>query len=102
MSAPFLAIASFQKSAVMVTGETASWQSSGRLRRHFCPRCGTRLTVEPIDADRLGFPLATFDNPAAIHPEMHIWVSARLPWVCLDDGLPQYLEASPEPYRDPK
>lgn len=102
MAAPFIVQASFPKSAVTVMGETAWWQSSPRLRRHFCPRCGTRVTIEPVDADRLGFPLATFDDPAALHPEMHIWVTARLPWICLDDGLPHYPEASPEPYRDPE
>jgi len=99
MGAPFLAVASFPKEAVTVSGKTARWQSSARLFRHFCPQCGSRLTLEPLDGDRLGFPLAALDNPAALHPEMHIWVSARVPWLALDDGLPQHAEASPEPYR---
>jgi len=100
MAAPFLAVASFPKAAVTVTGETDRWRSSERLWRHFCPQCGTRLTLEPLDGDHLGFPLATFDDPAALHPEMHIWVSSRVPWLKLDDGLPQHPEASPEPYRN--
>ena len=100
MGAPFLAVASFPKAAVRVAGETDRWRSSERLWRHFCPRCGTRVTLEPLDGDRLGFPLAAFDDPAALHPEMHIWVSSRVPWLKLDDGLPQHPEASPEPYRD--
>ncbi|MEX1152545.1 GFA family protein [Parvibaculum sp.] len=99
MGAPFLAVASFPKEGVTVSGKTARWQSSARLFRHFCPACGTRLTLEPLDGPRLGVPLATLDNPAAIHPEMHIWVSSRVPWLALDDGLPQHAEGSPEPYR---
>lgn len=102
MGAPFLAVASFPKSAVAVTGKTARWRSSERLWRHFCPHCGTRVTLEPLDGDRLGFPLAAFDDPSALHPEMHIWVSSRVPWLKLDDGLPRHPEASPEPYRSPR
>ncbi|ABS64664.1 glutathione-dependent formaldehyde-activating GFA [Parvibaculum lavamentivorans DS-1] len=99
MASPFLAVASFPKKAVTVTGETARWRSSERLWRHFCPKCGSSVTLEPLDGDRLGFPLATLDDPQSINPEMHIWVSAKVPWLMLSDGLPQYPEGSPEPYR---
>lgn len=100
MASPFIVQASFPKSAVAVRGETAHWKSSARLKRHFCPQCGTRVTIEPVDGDRLAFPLVTFDNPAALLPEMHIWITSRIPWLKLDDGLPQHPEASPEPYRE--
>ncbi|MEQ8265574.1 MAG: GFA family protein [Parvibaculum sp.] len=100
MGAPFLAQATFPKTSVTMTGETARWRSSQRLWRHFCPACGSRVFLEPLDGPRMGIPLATLDNPAAIHPEMHIWVSSRVAWLKLDDGLPQYAESAPEPYRD--
>ena len=45
MASPFIVQASFPKSAVTVTGETSFWQSSPRLKRHFCPCCGTRVTI---------------------------------------------------------
>ena len=99
MASPFIVQASFPKQAVTVTGETAYWASSPRLKRHFCLRCGTRVTIEPAGGDRLAFPLVTFDNPAALYPEMQIWTTSRVAWLTLDDGLPQYPEASPEPYR---
>jgi hypothetical protein len=39
---------------------------------------------------RLGVSLATLDDPDALKPQMHIWVSEKLAWVNTDDGLPQY------------
>ena len=35
-------------------------------------------------------PLSTFDDPNAVAPDMHIWVSEKLSWVTIDDGLPQH------------
>jgi hypothetical protein len=101
MGAPFLAQASFPRAALTLTGATSRFRSSERLWRHFCKICGTQLFVEPVDApDRLGIPIATLDNPAAISPEMHIWVSMKLPWIELADDLPKYPEASPTSYRE--
>ncbi len=101
MGAPFLAQASFPRISLTVTGETLRFRSSARLWRHFCGICGTPLFIEPVDApDRIGIPIATLDNPEAIPPERHIWVSEKIDWVRIDDGLPQHPEASPVPYRD--
>ncbi len=101
MGAPYLAQASFPRASLNVTGETARFRSSARLWRHFCRICGTRLFIEPIDApDRIGVPIATLDDPRAVRPDRHIWVSAKLDWVRIDDGLPQDDEASTVPYRD--
>ena len=99
MAAPFLAHAQFPRASVTITGETARHRSSQRLWRHFCPRCGTRLFREPVAApERIGVPLATLDDPAAISPDQHIWVEGKLPWVRIDDGLPQHPQASPDRY----
>lgn len=100
-AAPYLAQAQFPRAAVSWTGTTVRWRSSERLMRHFCPRCGTRLFLEPRDAPRLGIPLPTLDDPGAIRPEMHIWTDSRLDWVVIADDLPQYAEGSPFPYRKP-
>lgn len=98
--APFLAAASFPRRSVTISGQTARHQSSARLYRHFCPACGTRLFAEPIDApERWAVTLASLDDPNAIRPEMHIWTSSRLDWMVFDDGLPQFEQGSPLPYR---
>ncbi len=36
--------------------------------------------------------MATLDEPASLAPGMHIWVSRKLPWVSLEDGLPRHDE----------
>jgi hypothetical protein len=41
---------------------------------------------------RVAVSLATWDDPVAVRPQAHIWVSRKLPWVALDDGLPQFAE----------
>lgn len=102
MGAPFLAQASFPRAALSVAGTTERYRSSERLWRHFCKACGTRLFIEPVDApDRIGVPLATLDDPEAIRPERHIWISAKVDWLELADDLPKHEGASPVPYRNP-
>ncbi len=102
MAAPFLAQAQFPKASMTATGRTARYRSSKRLFRHFCPACGTRLFLEPVDApERIGIPLAALDDPDAIRPEQHIWVSSKVGWLEIADGLPQHLQGSPDPYRTP-
>lgn len=94
--APFFARAIFLAADIAHEGETTRWPSSERLDRLSCARCGAPMFAAPKDPPaRLGVSLATFDDPAAVRPQMHIWTSARLPWVNLDDGLPQYPERAP-------
>ena len=37
----------------------------------------------------------SMDDPNAIRPECHIWVSDKVEWVNIDDGLPQYPQGAP-------
>ena len=59
----------------------------------FCKRCGTRLFAWRTNGTAAGVALATFDDPNAFAPTEHIFVSRKIAWVRLDDGLPQYQEA---------
>lgn len=92
MGSPFLARALFPQDALTVTGETARYSTSEHLDRVFCPRCGTRLFSWRSNGTAAGVALATFDDRNAFAPSDHIWVSEKMNWVCLDDGLPQYPE----------
>ena len=56
------------------------------------------MFAEAKDAPpRMGVALATLDDPASIRPDCHIWVSSKLIWLSLDDGLPQYAEGRSAP-----
>jgi hypothetical protein len=95
MGSPFFARALFEQSAITIQGETARYPSSDQLDRVFCPRCGTRLFAWRKLGTRAGVALAAFDDRNAFAPTAHMWVSEKMDWVRLDDGLPQYPETGP-------
>ena len=43
-----------------------------------------------------GVALATFDDRNAFTPTEHIWLSEKMDWVRIDDGLKQYQESVPQ------
>jgi len=95
MGSPFYARALFEARALTVEGETAFYPSSATLERVFCKTCGTRLFSRRSNGTAIGIALATFDDRNAFQPSEHIWVSEKIEWVRIDDGLPQYQETVP-------
>ena len=95
MGSPFFARALFAQDALTVEGDTARYASSKATDRVFCKICGTRLFSWRTDGTAAGVALATFDDRNAFTPTEHIWVSEKIDWVKLDDGLPQYPERAP-------
>ncbi|HEY2357308.1 MAG TPA: GFA family protein [Phenylobacterium sp.] len=88
---PFFARAVFLAGAIERGGETTRWPTSPRIDRLSCARCGTPMFAEPKDPPaRLSVSLASLDEPSALRPNMHIWVSEKLDWLAIDDGLPQF------------
>src|SRR5581483_2771658 len=95
MGSPFFARALFPQTAITVHGESCRYPTSERLDRVFCKRCGTRLFTWRTDGTAAGVALAVFDDRHAFAPSEHIWVSEKMNWVRLDDGLPRYPEGPP-------
>jgi hypothetical protein len=95
MGSPFYARALYPQSALAIEGETVNYPSSKTLGRVFCKACGTRLFSWRSNGTAAGVALATFDDRDAFAPTEHIWVSEKIGWVTLDDGLPQYPRAVP-------
>jgi len=79
----------------LTRGALAEYGSSPAVARGFCAACGTSLTyrhaARPAEID---VALATLDDAARFAPQMHVWVSEKLPWVSINDGLPQFAAGS--------
>jgi hypothetical protein len=89
---PFFVRALFRAEEVERSGATTRHPSSPRLHRLSCQACGTPVFAEPQDGPLLAIALGTLDTPEALAPGSHVWVSRKLPWVRIDDGLPQHPE----------
>ena len=80
----------------LVQGKIAIINSSKNVERGFCAACGSSLTYKHASRNHeIDFTLASLETPAALAPHYHIWVQDKLPWVILDDGLPQYQTVLP-------
>lgn len=65
--------------------------SSPPVTRGFCAACGTSLAyAHAARPGSIDVTLASLDAPAALTPKCHIWVSDRIEWAPLSDGLPQF------------
>lgn len=74
------------------SGQPAYYRSSAKVRRGFCARCGSTLTWETV-AGGFTVLIGSLDRPEAVQPDSHCYTATKLPWVCLEDGTPQYAEA---------
>jgi hypothetical protein len=75
----------------VVRGALALRRSSPQAVRGFCAACGTSLTyAHDLRPDEIDVTLASLDAPAEVRPACHIWVSDRVDWLPLADGLPQF------------
>jgi hypothetical protein len=74
------------------------YRSSKHVLRGFCPHCGTALTYEHgRRPEEIDVTLSTLTNSGSLSPQAHIWVSHKLPWLTLADGLPQFPEWAQAP-----
>ena len=92
VGAPLMAWAAFKRGEFsFLSGEPTEYESSSGVRRTFCGRCGTSLTLaEDRFADEIYVALASFDDAESPSPEFHIWCSQRLSWLETTDDLPRY------------
>ncbi len=65
---------------------------SGRPHRIFrCPSCQTAVWSEYGGIAKLRFVrVGTLDDPAALEPDVHIYVRSKLSWVRLPQGTPAF------------
>jgi hypothetical protein len=76
----------------VVAGEEllSSWESSPGIARVFASCCGSplfkRIAALP---EVMGLRLGGLDSDPGRTVEQHIFVGSKVPWVEIDDGLPQ-------------
>lgn len=79
-----------------VDGELRALQSSKGVLRCFCADCGTHLTYQHDEfPDEIDISTGSLDAPDAVPPVHHTWISQKLSWVQLADGLPVYETSFP-------
>ena len=71
-------------------GAPAIFMSSPKVARGFCPACGTPLTIQDQDAERINFSIASLDAPAGLAPEFQMGIESRQPWFETLTGLPEH------------
>ncbi len=75
----------------ITAGELAINASSEGVRRGFCAGCGTAITYANVQRPaEIDITLVSLDDPSRAEPSAHIWCCDKLPWVTIDDRLPQY------------
>lgn len=92
--AAYMTYVAYPKLAYSVQGEQANYRSSSSVVRGYCKDCGSPLTfVHDDNPEIIWLTIGSFDEPDDLKPREHIYVSNKISWVSLDDGLPQWLDA---------
>ena len=97
-SAPELPYAQFDLSAYAITrGWPAQYHSSPEVTRSFCGHCGSPLTYRHASQpDRLDIMTCSLDDPDALPPAYHVWLSHKPVWAVVDDRLPAFETVRPK------
>lgn len=78
-----------------IQGETKSYQSSAKGRRHFCTNCHSYLYYESIPHPEVReFLLGALDDPNQIVPPMHTWMVDSPTWLDIVDARPRFPRTS--------
>lgn len=71
-----------------LNGPPAYYLSSRIARRGFCGRCGTPLSFEFLDSERMDLSVGSLDDPGQLKPTEHFGVETRVAGWHAEDGLP--------------
>lgn len=91
-SAALATYAGFLATDVAWSGQPAGlFHSSPGVERRFCPRCGSPLSFAGKRwPGEIHLFVASFEDPRAFAPSVHVHVGEQLPWLQLADGLPRF------------
>jgi hypothetical protein len=79
-----------RKSEVQWLAEPPGYFASSKIaHRGFCPHCGTPLSFEFLDSDRMDLSIGSLDDPSVMKPTEHFAVESRIAAWHVPDGLPE-------------
>lgn len=95
-------IVGFPRTAVRVTGTTATFQSladsGATVTRSFCPRCGSRLFGATTSMpDMLTVNAGVLDDMSAYRAQMTVYAKRRPAWDPVAEGVPVFEAMPPMP-----
>jgi hypothetical protein len=77
-------------------GHLATYRSSSKAVRRFCPTCGSQILFAAAEApDYISINVPTLDRPEALPPRKHIWCESRISWFETTDALPRHNREGP-------
>ncbi|QXH51670.1 GFA family protein [Pseudomonas fakonensis] len=73
-----------------LAGSAQRYVAPDSCSRYFCGGCGAHVVlVTTHSPDTVDVTVATLDHPERVPANRHIWVGSRLPWMRVDEGLPE-------------
>jgi hypothetical protein len=83
------AFVNVRKDEVRWTRSAPAYYASSRFaRRGFCAQCGTPLSFEYLDSERMDLSAGSLDEPSAFKPTAHFAIESRIAAWHADDALP--------------
>ena len=81
---------------VVADGAIALIDTSPGVTRGHCAKCGSSISYQhAARPDEIDLTLSSLGDPIDLKPTAHIWVEAKIPWLVVHDGLPQYAQTTP-------
>jgi hypothetical protein len=95
--APVVAWVTFPRASLSwLAAVPGSYASSAHAQRLFCGACGSYLVFQNDNpSGEISVNTASFDDPNAFAPRMHIYAQSRIAWFHTDDALPSYPDSGP-------
>jgi hypothetical protein len=89
--APAVVWAGFKRDQVVFEKEPKRRRSSPQVTRSFCADCGTPISYEHEELPgEIYIHAGLFDDADRLVPDRHAYVTSKLFWMHLEDGLTEY------------